>query len=372
MLPQTGRLQKHGLSGNVINSDRRRYIMKKLVCMLISIVLIMTMLCACGAAQSSSQTRVVTDLTDTEVVIPESVDSVIVLGNLVNQVLAICGTETITAISSRATLSDMMYVMYPGLESIKRVDDAVTVEEALELGADVVFVSSGQAAEAYRRDGIPAIVLSCDDTQLLVKSFLLIGEVVGGEARQRSEKMAAFVEDGFACAEELKASYDSRCPSVYYVKSSSGVDDLVLRTDGDGSFVINMISLSGASACSFGYTGLNVDITQEELLSADPEYILIGGTRPEEAYQTLTTDPTYAVLSAVSNDRVFIIPSFYWQWEKPGIEAYLGCQWMVRLFHPEALSAQDVRETVTDLYSGYFSYAITNEECDALCRDILK
>ena len=194
------------------------------------------------------------------------------------------------------------YCDYPeevlDIPSVGAIDNP-DIEIIAELEPDVVIASSIFSEEAYNAItelGIPVVIIR-DETTLegMFDVVADVADVIGCH-----EEGEALVEELSADLDELRANAPATDVTVYYCMSYGEYGDY---TAGGDTFIGDIIESAGAVNAAEDVSGWSY--SAEELVEADPDYILID----EWSYDGFIATEPYASLTAVQEGNVIIIDS---------------------------------------------------------------
>ena len=99
----------------------------------------------------------------------------------------------------------------------------------------------------------------------------------------------------------------------------------------------------------------------------DPEVIIFA---PDSIYDKVANDSTWANLKAVKNHSYYKTPfgPYGWLQSPPSVQRYLGMLWLTSLLYPDYCS-YDFQEKVTEYYSLFYDYDLSDEEYKELTKD---
>lgn len=248
-------------------------------------------------------------------------------------------------------------------------------EELLKINPDII-ISIGVLNEASAPDadriqqqvGIPVVLVDANLTEM-DKTYNFMGELLG--VKDRAEELAAYCRQTIdEVAEKTKLIPDEKRVRVYYAEGPSG-----LETDPQGSMHTQVLELvNGINVADVpikGGMGMT-PVSIEQILSWDPELIItqpLSGLGGKEGtlYKTITTDPKWAQLQAVKNNRVYDIPDrpFNWFDRPPSINRLIGVKWLANLLYPDIFS-YDLKAEIKEFYSKFYYKQLSDQEVDDL------
>lgn len=237
--------------------------------------------------------------------------------------------------------------------------DDISPETMLKHGVNVFFASNQEEADTYAQAGLTTIVMNYDTTENLARSFVLIGEIFGGEALVKGQKIHDHILNSQSIAQEHSAKVEGET-TVYYIAATTQSTPYV--TQGENTFANKLFSMCGAKQVTSGM-GIYVNVSAEFIMEADPDYIIIDGYLADDAYQELVNDPTLKNLTAVKNGKIIIAPiGILRPCMRPGAETGIGILWLTKMLCGESVGDLNLEQTAVDFYKDCFGWDIPVEE----------
>ena len=118
----------------------------------------------------------------------------------------------------------------------------------------------------------------------------------------------------------------------------------------------DMIRLAGGVNAAAALTDAYwVEISYEQLLAWDPEYIVLAS---DAAYtvEDVLSDPNLAACKAVASGHVFQLPNRAEAWDSPVPSAILGALWLAHALHPEQFSAETCNVLIDEYYETFYHF----------------
>lgn len=265
----------------------------------------------------------------------------------------------IVATVNHAADRPWMFKIQPSLNQALAVHGRTFNSEALLAAkVDAVFVAAEDAdAGAYRRAGLPTLVMRFDDFPSMQRSLLTTAEVVGTpQARQRAQDYNAYLDRQIAAIKAKTAGLSaSQRPRVLHIQSLHP-----LKVDGRNTLIDTWIGLAGGRNAAAEVDGNMKETSPENVLFWQPDIIIIGagaGRLADSDYATL-----FAGLRAVKNHQVWQNPAGVFPWDRYGTEAALQIQWAAKLLHPSLFPQLDMVKTTQDFYQRFFDYKLSAEQ----------
>ncbi len=312
------------------------------------------------------ETRTFTDLTGTEIELPTEIKSVIHLWPASTAMQVFLGESD----SIGGTLGAVqkgwgwLTTACPRLLEVQGFDGDASAETLLALNPDVVITSSSTTAESLRAAGVPCVCMLGEQESVpaLEEFCVKMAELLGGNAPAKADAYCKYLD---SMVETVTAATAQIAPedrvSLYYNSAQHG--DSPLLTCG-----ANYITQTWMDICAVDniakdlIDGGDVEIAMEEIVSADPDYILVGGSSQETALATIHSDDAWAQLSAVKNDQIIANPQGVMKWEKFGPELAIQIVWFTKQVYPQLLTDIDLEEYVRDFYKDWYHFEMTDAQ----------
>lgn len=334
---------------------------------------------ASSSAPANKESWTFIDQADNEVTVQIPVSRMVVLQHhSLDMLCQLKQQDKIVGIESkwRSDLGDYMTTVFPDIESVPTPGGLSewNVEQIVELSPDVVIAASQAPEDAMnqiRNLGIPVIIVS------------LRGE--GKQAEAQNPRLAnadAAYTEGCEWAIEtlgrLTGSSDAAAKIWDTCLESRAIVDEALgqiadidrkrvfiacpdsKTYGNDKYVGCQLLRAGAVNVAADDIQGYKEYTIEKLASWDPEIIIVQD-RYSQVYETVTTDPQYAELTAVKNGNVILAPYWTKPWGNPDTDSIaLGELWLSHMFYPDKVSAETVQDYAEDFYNRFYGVKFTD------------
>lgn len=335
--------------------------MKRLFCVFLCLTLVLG-ISACSPKQTN-EFKTVVDLAKNTVKLPEG--KIIATANsgwITSQVAMLAGADAIgiAPASFKSGHTDRFAELVKGTNDIPLTDgDTISAEAMLAKGVNVFFASNQGEADTYTNAGLTSIVMNYDTTENLADSFVLIGQVFGGEALEKGQKIHDYILDCEKTAKDHSAKSDTD-RKVYYIAATTQTTPYV--TQGEETFANKLFSMCGVTQATSG-TGMYVDVNAEFIMDSNPDYIVIDGYLSAQAYDELVNDPVLKNLDAVKQDHIIIAPiGILRPCMRPGAETGIGILWLLKTLCPELSEDVNVEASAVAFYKDCFGWDIQPEE----------
>ncbi len=228
------------------------------------------------------------------------------------------------------------YSDYP--EAVKDLADigstygTLNTEAIVALKPDLVVaagINTPEQIKALEDLNIPVYAFANPrDFDELFQQLRLAGQLSGHpeEADALVEALTARVN---AITEKVKSA--TARPTVFY--EIDGSDPGKPWTSGPGTFMDTLIRLAGGQNIGASLSDAFAQLSAEEILRQDPDFILLGDTKFGVTIESIGQRPGWTNLSAVKNGRVFAFNDDLAS--RPGPRLVDGLEALARILHPE-------------------------------------
>ncbi|MDN5352084.1 MAG: iron complex transport system substrate-binding protein [Clostridiales bacterium] len=320
----------------------------------------------------AATTFIFTDDLGREVELPVSIERVAPSGSLATIILYAIAPDKLVSIARQPDEAYQKYypASYLSLPSTGQIygKQDINLEELINLQPQVIIdlgdIKEDMAADmdAYQEQvGIPIIFIEAT-TATYPEAFKKLGTLLGEEAQ--GEAMAEFTEETMARAAAASAQItDENRLSVMFGTGESG-----LNCNAKGSIHCTVLEAVGVDNAivvpEVSNKGGGNTVTMEEVISADPDVILLDVGGP---YATLTEDSYWSGLRAVKDGNYYEIPSGPYNFlsNPPSINQIIGIDWLGNLLYPDLYDI-DIAARIQAFYKLFWHYDLSDEEVNQL------
>lgn len=318
--------------------------------------------------------RQIVDQIGRTVTIPDKVERTVVLQHqTLNLLVQLDATDKVVGVMSnwKQQLGYGYAQLAPSLEKTPKVGDLTSfdAESLVKLQPQVVFVTNYAPKEMIDKIsalGIPVVAISLrkevnDDKSTLnptlqneeqayneglKEGILLIGDIVN-----KSENAQALVNDTFKQREQVSQRLQD-IPKEQRVRAYMANPDLT--TYGSGKYTGLMMEHAGAFNVAASTVKGYKQVSLEQVIAWDPEVIFIQDRYPQ-VVDEIKQDTRWQVISAVKNNRIYLMPEYAKAWGFPMPEAMaIGELWMAKKLYPEKFSDIDIQKAANDWYQKFY------------------
>lgn len=318
--------------------------------------------------------RQIVDQIGRTVTLPDKVERTVVLQHqTLNLLVQLDATDKVVGVMSnwKQQLGDGYAQLAPSLEKTPKVGDLTSfdAESLVKLQPQVVFVTNYAPKEMIDKIsalGIPVVAISLrkevndDKSKLnptlqneeqaynegLKEGILLIGDIVN-----KSENAQALVNDTFKQREQVSQRLQD-IPKEQRVRAYMANPDLT--TYGSGKYTGLMMEHAGAFNVAASTVKGYKQVSLEQVIAWDPEVIFIQDRYPQ-VVDEIKQDARWQVISAVKNNRIYLMPEYAKAWGYPMPEAMaIGELWMAKKLYPEKFSDIDMQKAANNWYQKFY------------------
>ncbi|WP_064720892.1 ABC transporter substrate-binding protein [Proteus hauseri] len=318
--------------------------------------------------------RQIMDQIGRTVTIPDNVERTVVLQHqTLNLLIQLDASDKIIGVMSnwKQQLGDGYIKLAPSLENTPKVGDLTSfdAESLVKLQPQVVFVTNYAPKEMIEKIsnlGIPVVAISLrkeandDKSNLnptllneeqaynegLKEGILLIGDIVN-----KSDNANALIAATFDQRQQVSQRLQD-IPKEQRVRAYMANPDLT--TYGSGKYTGLMMEHAGALNVAASSVKGYKQVALEQVIAWDPEVIFIQDRYPQ-VIDEIKQDTRWQVISAVKNNRIYLMPEYAKAWGYPMPEAMaIGELWMAKKLYPEKFNDIDMQKAANDWYQKFY------------------
>jgi iron complex transport system substrate-binding protein len=232
-------------------------------------------------------------------------------------------------------------------------------------GTDLTDVNIEQALALEKQTGIPVFLID-GSFDVIGDTYRLLGKSLGRE--DRAEGLASFCEEIYQRVTDAVAAVpEHELVSYYYAEGPEG---LFTETDASQHSLAFKVARGVNAAAPLGEvsgTQVMTPVEIEKLRDWDPDIIITadshGFNGMANAYGFITAASAYADLRAVKDGNVVSMPSLPFAFcdYPPGLNRFLGIQWLANLFYPSYYDV-DMVEVVREFYAKCYWRTLDREQ----------
>nr|WP_319376560.1 cobalamin-binding protein [uncultured Methanoregula sp.] len=223
---------------------------------------------------------------------------------------------------------------------------AISIEKVAAARPDLVVASDLTPKETVGRLrdlGLTVAVIAPRNTSHMIKDLRMVGMLTGTESRadEIASRLSSRLDAIRPCTSEVKI------PTVAHI-----VWNDPLYVSGNDTLQNDVITMGGGKNVFADRNGWGT-VTLEELLMKNPDIILVNGgggmdaSKKDVILTAFMTNPQYASLSAVKNNRVYAVNADIIS--RPAPRIVDATETVSRLLHPECFTKVTASSDVTQV-----------------------
>ncbi|MDD5015041.1 MAG: ABC transporter substrate-binding protein [Atribacterota bacterium] len=333
----------------------------KVVFRLLVFVMVIGLLVVCvSQAEEQAISRVITDMAGREVEIPIEVNRIITISPMATQcVFAVQGQGNLVGIClGPAVEGEAMTKIYPGVKDLPEPGSpkGVNIEELLLLKPDAVIGEFNPSiVKKMEEIKIPFVCIYPESPKLLVDSIKLMGKVLGKD--KEAEDTISYFNNKMEYITDKTLKIDKKL-KVYVAGSSK------LRTFGGDLYQTYLVENAGGFSVSKDIKGGKIDVSVEQILEWDPDFILLT-PYCKDSVEDVLSDSQLQEIRAIKNRKIYQMPKYVVSWDLPVPESFLGMVWLASKLYPEVVNF-DMNQEIKEFYSIVYKYDIPDEDITKL------
>ena len=337
----------------------RRKSMKKLLS-----ALILSAAVALGA-----EVKTLTDMTGNEVKIPTNVERIAALWHANNQIILVLGgMDKVVTTTDLIKKNKWFAQIYPRVKDLPAAlnGNDIQIEELVKLAPDAVVVSNKNFQENLAKNGFNAVNAIFRDYDDMKKSVLLTAQIIGGDAASKAKELNENLDANIALVSERTSKLeDAKRPKVLHIVGGANL----LKIDGTKTIIDTWIKYAGGKN-AVQKDGSMIEITAEEIVSSDPDIIIVGGADNQKAVEKIYADPVFAGLKAVKDKKVYGNPKGVFSWDRYGAESALQILWAGTIIQPELFADIDIKAETKAFYKKFMNYELNDAEFEYILKGL--
>ena len=333
------------------------------------------------ATQETAETREITDMAGRKVTVPtaENIESVFSAGPVAAIFLYMVAPDKLLGWNYELNDVEKSIILdkYQDLPNFG-MGDAVNYEAVIAANPTIA-INSGKINDAMVSDcdalseslGIPVVAVD-NELNNSAEAFRFMGELLGVE--DHAEELAQYAEQVFTDINALSDIPEEKKVSVYF---GNGEDSLETAPRGSQhAQIFDVINAVNVADLELG-DGSRVQISAEQLLAWDPDVIVVNGEPKGDksgnsAAEDILSNPDYASLKAVQDQKVYGTPNAPFSWvDRPaGPNRLIGMRWFSALIYPEYIKC-DINEEIHKFFDLFYHVDLSDEQLENVLKGTL-
>lgn len=208
------------------------------------------------------------------------------------------------------------------------------------------------ADRVREQTGIPYALLDGRFTST-AESYRTLGALTG--RNDEAEVLAKYTERTLATiSQRIGGIAQNKRPRAYYARGPRG-----LETGLGGSINVETLEMLANNVASDQRGGL-ANVSLEQVLVWNPDVII---TIDQTFAGSVRSDPAWASVTAVKNNRVHLSPKLPFGWIDfpPSVNRLIGLWWLAKILYP-AEFPEDLNTLTREFYKTFYHVSVTDEQ----------
>lgn len=205
---------------------------------------------------------------------------------------------------------------------------AFNMEKLIAQSPQVVLSTRGKYVDDFVARGLVVVVLNAKDMDGVFKDIEMVGAIAG--VRPAAVQLVSSLKQRRDAVAAKTGSLPK--PRVFY--EIDATEPAKPWTAGPGSFVQSLIELAGGKSIGAAGASDYFQISAEEVIKADPEFILLADAAYGMTVESVRGRPGWSGITAVKNNAIY--PTDPDLTSRPGPRLMDGLEMMAKTIHPEA------------------------------------
>lgn len=311
------------------------------------------------AAEPEPTTRTIVDQAGRSVTIPAEVNRVITTWRPSTLlVISAGGRDKIAGVDTSSQKSEFLQKVFPGITDLPGVGNkkGLNVEAMVAVKPDVVFIWSGSDTEPViqqlESQGIPAVVIIPESLEQMKEALALLGEIMGTQDQAR--KMIAYYDDTLAMLQEKVGSIPDEEKVRVYMVGSDGVFSTVPGNMYQHFIIESAGGINVAAELEGGWS----EVSAEQVVAWNPD-VMVAVQYCGCTTDDILSNPQLQTVKAVQDGRVYMFPHSMDPWDYPEPRSILGMLWLAHTLYPDRMADVDLLAEVDNFHETFFGRSFT-------------
>ena len=285
-----------------------------------------------GASLSPTATRAATVAAQSQLTLTDGLGRSVTLTAVPQRIASLspAATEILFAVGAGDQVAAVdMFSNYPPEATTREKLDAFQPSVEAIAGAQpdlvLVFYDPGNLVEGLTNANLTVFFLETPTSvEGVLDQIRVLGKVTGHP--QEAEGLVESMQEDISAVQERLAAVEQG-PRVFHEVDNQ------LYTVAPDSFVGNLYTILKAQNIAAGTGQAFPQLSQEAIIEADPEVIILGDAVGGESPETVKARPGWGSISAVKNDRIYVVdPDIV---SRPGPRLVDGLETLAQALYPE-------------------------------------
>lgn len=320
---------------------------------------------------AASDTRTVVDSNGKQVEIPREVTKVAPTMGAFAQVTEMLtqGNGKIAAASTKQVSDAFKAVFADYNQSNPNGYDSSSVEDIIASGTQVVYGPSSMYSDEQlaqlQAAGVAVVALDNIGTvDGMCESILTIGEILGEDELEVAQGFVDYYRQSLEDARARTSGLaDADRKTVVQLNMAGDAYTCADGTDISSAYYEAAGAVNVAKDFEGVQNGQYRTVDAEQLVSWDPEYIVVMNTAVKDA---VLSDAALANVTAVRNGDVYVCPTALYLWCVRSAEGALMTPWLGTVIYPDEFSDVNMVQVLQDFYAVYYASDLSAADAEAI------
>ncbi|MBC7195332.1 MAG: ABC transporter substrate-binding protein, partial [Caldisericia bacterium] len=249
--------------------------------------------------------------------------------------------------------------IFPNYEKLPEVGSFkdYNPETIISLKPDIIITPHYTNIKKLEEVNLPVVLLNHETPDNLLNSIKILGDAL--EKNEEAEKLVNYYDKKKSLIENKIKGVEKK--KVYVA------GETILKSFGSDFYQTFMVDIAGGESVTKNIKGGKIEISLEDLLKFNPEFIFIPpyfiGTKDD-----VLNKKELQGIKAVKEKKVYMFPSFILSYDLPSVESILGIIWLSEKINGDILNI-NIKNEIKEFYRIVFDYNIKNEEIEEILKD---
>lgn len=344
---------------------------KNLICLILIIFFIFPMFgCQNQSFDSKNSKLKITDAAGDEITLNGPANKIACTWPSGTQMMITFGmNDLLVAVPEETKEQPWAVQLAPNIKDLPSCSNEESVENLLNLGADVIITTEADVARDLRSKGANAITINYYSIDEMKNSIKLLKNIVPSKYKSTCDSYITYLDKQVKSVDKALKNKVTNKSTVYYINGNNN-KGLYKTAGGD--------TMNEAWA-NYAYTDFitssllspsETEVDAEAVLNANPEYVVIGGRYQKVLYDELISSSEWNNINAVTNKNVLTIPLGVSPFDRFGPEFALMIPWLANQVYPDLYSF-DTASEIKNFYQTFSNYKMTDKEANYIIKGLM-
>jgi iron complex transport system substrate-binding protein len=349
--------------------DLRRFLMKKLIYLIMLISILPALLTAAGTPEVEPNLIIedTTGNTTTLEKIPERITFVGKASNMVADVLYMFPEASMRIVGVGKTNQlngDFVRILDSNYDTKVYLEHTVGPEQVAVTTPDLVIMKNflkKSLGDPLSQLDIPILYLNLETPEAYEKDIRMLGKVFGNPERA-AELIQYYLEESNFIIERTKTVTEK--PDILFIYHTTRDGIAAFNIPPESWIQTRMVEMAGGNPVwtdihpGGGWSKVNL----EQIAAWNPDQIYVVAYKEDikVVLESMENSPEWQELKAVKDNKLKAFPVDFYSWDQPDSRWILGLKWLAKQIHPELFSDLNIEEMTRSFFKDL--YYLTDEQ----------